>query len=872
MGAVYQAWDDELGVAIALKVIRPGLRPDRTAAEEVERRFKRELLLARQVTHKNVVRIHDLGEVDGIKYITMPYVEGRDLSAVLREHGKLPVAQAVAIARQIAAGLQAAHDVGVVHRDLKPANIMIDGDRAVIMDFGIARSTANDAETLLAGGTVAGAVIGTLEYMAPEQGRGEVVDHRADIYAFGLIFCEMLVGRRQAGATGTVVSELMKRMQSAPPSARSIDPTIPEAVDQVISRCVRPDAAARYQSSAELCADLDLLDADGNARSGLSRPSVSTGSMLTQTGPPLRASRLAKSRTWMAAAVVIVVAMAAMLARQRIQMQRAETPVASGPPPISLAILPLRNASPDKSVDWLGASLAEMLRTEIGQSAHLRSISSDRLDQILRDLHIAADSTLDPATIRRLAEFSNAETILWGQYAKLGDAIRIDATINDLKRQRVVTLKAEAANQSGLFTAVAQLAQSVRQNLALSPDIVKELQAKSFRPSTRSLDALRFYNQGVQLARQGKHADALKTFQSSIEADSEFALAYSKLGQSRANLGYDNEAEQFSRKAVELAGALPPQEKYLILANHARILNDNAKAIESYENLAKVLPDDPEVHFNLASLYETVGSLERAHDHYEKVLKDDPNYLDALFAYGRVEIKRGNPQGSLEYLNKAYNLGIQLENEEAKGNVLNAIGVAYKRLRNPDGALRYYQQSLDIKRRIGDKRGIAVTLGEMAQIHESLGKTDVALASYREAFDLQRDIGDKRGQGGTLINLGQFYTARAQYDEALKLFKDSLQIQRDMGNQSSEALCLNNIGNVLLAKASMAMPFCISSGRSSCARSSKCRRTSPRPGTISQRPLRISDATTRRSRSICAPSSCAGVRGTPTVRRSSHTV
>src|SRR5205823_5682232 len=196
----------------------------------------------------------------------------------------------------------------------------------------------------------------------------------------------------------------------------------------------------------------------------------------------------------------------------------------------------------------------------------------------------------------------------------------------------------------------------------------------------------------------------------------------------------DNEAEQFSRKAVELSANLPPQEKYLILANHARILNDNAKAIESYENLAKVLPDDPEVHFNLASLYEAVGSLDQAHDHFERVLKNDPNYLDALFAYGRVEIKRGNPQGSLEYLNKAYNLGIQLENEEAKGNVLNAIGVAYKRLRKQDEALRYYQQSLDIKRRIADKRGIAVTLGEMAQIYESSGKSDVALASYQEAL------------------------------------------------------------------------------------------------------------------------------------------
>src|SRR3989441_4449274 len=179
MGAVYQAWDNELGVAVALKVIRPELSPDGTADFDVERRFKRELLLARQVTHKNVVRIHDLGEIDGIKYITMPYVQGQDLATVLRRDGKLPIARALHLARQIASGLEAAHEAGVVHRDLKPPNIMIGADDlALIMDFGISASRDE---------MVSGTVVGTLEYMAPEQSTGEVVDARADIYAFGLI-------------------------------------------------------------------------------------------------------------------------------------------------------------------------------------------------------------------------------------------------------------------------------------------------------------------------------------------------------------------------------------------------------------------------------------------------------------------------------------------------------------------------------------------------------------------------------------------------------------------------------------------------------------------------------------------------------------
>src|SRR5262245_38817256 len=186
MGAVYQAWDAELGVAVALKVIRPEVTQDPAAAQDIERRFKQELLLARQVTHKNVVRIHDLGEIDGIKYITMPYIEGQDLASVLRDE-RLSVPKVMALARQIAAGLQAAHEAGVVHRDLKPANVMIDGDNAIIMDFGIARSTSRvgskptrataapkiaagvDDEATRPAETIAGEVIGTIEYMAPEQ-------------------------------------------------------------------------------------------------------------------------------------------------------------------------------------------------------------------------------------------------------------------------------------------------------------------------------------------------------------------------------------------------------------------------------------------------------------------------------------------------------------------------------------------------------------------------------------------------------------------------------------------------------------------------------------------------------------------------------
>src|SRR5215471_13994144 len=187
MGAVYHAWDAELGVSVAIKVIRPEIMADPGTGAEVERRFKRELLLARQVTHKNVVRIHDLGEISGIKYITMSFVDGIDLATRLKEDGKLPVPKVVRIARSVVSGLVAAHAAGVVHRDLKPANIMLDAadSDALIMDFGIARSSGavevtsaisalpahlrHEAEAMTVAAPETRGSVGTVEFMAPEQ-------------------------------------------------------------------------------------------------------------------------------------------------------------------------------------------------------------------------------------------------------------------------------------------------------------------------------------------------------------------------------------------------------------------------------------------------------------------------------------------------------------------------------------------------------------------------------------------------------------------------------------------------------------------------------------------------------------------------------
>jgi len=782
MGAVYQARDRELDRLVALKVIRPEL----AGRPEILQRFKQELILARQVTHRNVIRIFDLAEADGIKFISMQFIEGQDLRALLAEKGKFTVEEAVGIMQQVCLALEAAHAEGVVHRDLKPQNIMLDKQGKVsVMDFGIARSVE------LGGMTQTGALMGTPEYMSPEQVRGEHVDARSDLFTLGIIFCELLTGKMPYQAE-SAMGLMFKRTQERAMSAAQLDPSLPTPVSDIVAKCLEIDPELRYQSATAIRQDLEAWLGTGTIFTA--RPPALT------SFPPVRwLLDLPSSRKWIVAGAALLVLAAGGFALRKLPVHLSFSPGATVQP-VSLAILPFRNASGDPSMDWLGPNLAEMLRTDVGQSAALRTVPADRLHQILKDLRIPANAEFDPGTLQRLAEFSNAQTLVWGQFLKIGNQIRIDATLQDLKRQRTIPVKAEAPSENELLKAVEQLAQDIQRNLALSPDVLKELRAKALRPSSNSVQALRAYNEGLELLRAGNNLGAAKRFEAATQQDPEFALAYSRLALTYSNLGYDDKAEQMSRKAKELSEKLPEAERYLIQADHARILNDTPKAIEAYENLIKVSPDDPDVQFNLAGLYEKTGAFDQALKYYGKLLERDPKYVDALYATGRVRIKSGNPQAALEDLSRALSLSVQLENDEEKAAILHATGVAYRDLNRLDDALRNYQESLAIKRRLGQKRGIALSLNEIAKVENRLGKPDEALKNFREALQLRREIGDKSGIGDTLLDLGVFYKDHGKPDEALKLYKEALQMQRDLGNESAQAVLLNNIGNIYLGR------------------------------------------------------------------------
>jgi serine/threonine protein kinase/tetratricopeptide (TPR) repeat protein len=781
MGAVYKARDTELGRLVALKLIRADLASN----PEILRRFKQELILAREVTHRNVIRIFDLGQAKGFKFITMEFVEGRDLRAVLRERGKLPPEETVRIIAQVCRALESAHAAGVVHRDLKPQNIMLDAkDRVYVMDFGIAHSLETP------GMTQTGALMGTPEYMSPEQAKGIKVDARSDLFALGIIFYEMLTGISPYKAD-TALATLLKRTQERPQPPAEVDPTIPKAVSDVVMKCLEIDRDHRYSTAREILEDL------GHEMPTSVRTVAPTLPPIAAAPKPTEVSLFRRYQIWIAGATAVVLLAALGIAfRGKIFPAKRAAPVEQA----SLAILPFRNASGDSSLDWLGPSLADMLSTDVGQSARLRTISPDRLHQVLSDLRITPGTAIDPTMVGRIAEFSSADTVVWGQYAKFGEHIRIDATLLDLKHNRRAPLKIEAASEKEIPGTVDGLAELIRKNLSVSPDVLKELKASSFQPTSKSVPALRDYNQGVQLLRDGKNLEAVKTLQAAILEDPQFALAYSRLAETDSALGYDTEAEKYSRKAQELSQQLPLAEKYLIEANHARIMKDNKKAIEAYENLSKTSPDNADVEYTLGSLYSDRGDYEKARAQFSKILQSDPRNIKALWQMGVIEIMKDNPQAALDPLNKGLSLAIQVDNQEQKALLLQAMGISYRLMNKPEEALRNYQESLAIQRRIGHKSGVAASLNEMAQVYSLLGKPDAALASFNEAMQVRREIGAKKEIGDTLIDLGGFYEVRGQHDQALKMLKESLQIQRDSGDETYQALCLNNIGDVYLTK------------------------------------------------------------------------
>jgi serine/threonine protein kinase/Tfp pilus assembly protein PilF len=757
MGRVYLAQDSELGIEVALKV----LRPDRLGDESTVDRFKNELLIARKVSHRNVVRIHDIGEAEGQKYLTMSFIDGKSLKEILKDNGALQPSKAEEIALQLCEAVAVAHEEGVVHRDLKPANILIDeNSRVFVTDFGIARSSE------FSGGTEAGNVIGTPAYLSPEQARGERVDARSDVYSIGLILYEMVVGELPFDAASVA------KFRNTDPAGldskiKKERPELPAYYASVVKKCLNPEPNGRYQNARALFEDL--------RNKAVRRPAF-------------RWKRIAS-----VAAIAIVILLAALYFTRQWKPDssvKQETSTSTTGPTRSIVILPFSNQTGNAELKWVESALADQLTTELSEGSRLRIISSDRIHQTLEDLKFSA-KTIDSAEANELAEILDAEYMIQGTIVKAGNTLRADAKITSrLRPSEILYFKATGTKPEDVFAMTENLAQQIRSKLGSSAE---PHTAKKFNVP---VPALKSFHQANDKLHQGEYAESLALFEKALQASPEFLKPYLQQSFAYERLGKHEEAIQVLEKAMQNPSS--DQKTYLMIrARHSVLTGDLDTAIQSYQSLTEKYPADSETLFQLGIAYEEKGDLKNAVNSLTKVVALDPNHPQAYFHLGKDTVLMGEAEkGIHQYLLKALAVQTQLNNEFGKADVLNAIGVAYERLGRYEDAIRHYNESIAIKERIGNKKGEAKSLSNVAKIYLFQGEYDKATQILNRTSKIFEELNDPAGRADILNQFGVMNEDQGKFDRALQYYKEAMQIRKVIGNDRLTAQSYDNVGQI----------------------------------------------------------------------------
>lgn len=754
MGAVYRARDLELGQTVALKLLHSPQAPD----EETLQRFRRELLLGRQISHPNVVRVHDIGHDGGMYFLSMDYVEGRSLRELLDAEGPLPPERAATIAAQIASALAAAHARRIVHRDLKPSNILINAEgEALITDFGIARSVEE------AGLTRSGQVFGTPDYLAPEQARGAAVDARADIYALGVMLYEMLSGRLPSEAE----SLAEKIAQRAAGRTRDIGETgarIPAWLRRVLRHCLAPNPAGRYQKAEDLADDL---------RTGRFR------------ARSLRAYRLRR-----AAAGLLLTAGLALGVQQAWEHRASLLPGARpAAPELALAVLPFGNQTGDPALDWVDNGVPELLTAQLAEQPSLRVIDSLRAQRALRDLNLAADGPA-PGELRLLAELLGADRLVTGRVRGAAAALDISLRLIDPATGEVARHFEFRGGTVGRMPEMTHdLARQIAQALDQDAPAAEPAQLRG------DPEALRLYSTGLDRLLTGDSVSALPLLERAVQLDPGFAAGWLRLSGAYEALGHYEAALEAAREAIAQAAAPRSRIALEARARAAALEGEFARAEELLSALVAAYPRDTLARMALARSFGDAGEFARASAVLEEITAADPQHPTAWYLLGKYAILQGESRRAIDdYLVRALVIQNRLNNTQGRADVLNAMGIAYYDLGEFDNASNHYRKAIELRREIGDRRGVAATLGNLARIDALRGDYAAAGESLNEAMAILGELGDQAGVAALRNEYGILEEEQGRYREALVHYRAALRIRQDLGDKRALAESYNNVG------------------------------------------------------------------------------
>lgn len=652
MGAVYKTRDLEVDRLVALKVIRPELGTN----SQVIQRFKQELVVARQITHKNVVRIYDLGEADGVKFITMQYVEGTDLKSILRSTGKFSPSEAVSIMQQICRALDACHVEGVIHRDLKPSNVMRDkAGRVLVMDFGLARSDE------IGGLTQTGVLMGTLEYMSPEQAKGQVLGPASDIYAAGLIFYELLTGKMPFEAQSPMAS-LLKRSQERAVPASVIDKSIPREVSAIVVRCLEPAPRNRYQSAAELLADLEAY-----------QPSAAAVSTVIIRRP----QRATSSYRWLAAVLgVLLVAAAILLLKNKLSK------TASGPhAPVSILVADFSNNTSDPVFD---GTLEPAFSVAMEGASFINSYNRIRAHKIAAQLQ-PGSTAMNEQVARLVATREGINIIVSGSIDREGNDYGIAARAVDGVTGKVLTTESDRVAKQDVLVAIGKLAAGVRKSLGdQTPQSVQLAAAETY--TTHSLDAAHEYALAQEGQLSGNYNSAIEHSLKALQFDPELGRAYVVLAVVYNNMKQPQQAEKYFQLALSKIDTMSDREKYRTRGAYYLVSRKPDQALEELQQFVAKYPADNAGLANLALAYFYRRDMARALEEGKRAIEIYPKNVVQRSNVGLYAMYAGNFEDAIQENRQVIEMNPNL--------VLGYVGTAIPQLAlgHPDEAIATYHQ------------------------------------------------------------------------------------------------------------------------------------------------------------------------------------
>ncbi len=699
MGNVYKVMDTKIKEKIALKLLKPEIASDKKTIE----RFSNELKFSRKIRHENVCQMYDLNEEKGTHYITMEYIHGEDLKRLIRKMGQMSAGQAISLARQICEGLTEAHKLEVVHRDLKPQNIMVDEEgKARIMDFGIARSLKGK------GMTGAGVMIGTPEYMSPEQVEGKDVDQRSDIYSLGVILYEMVTGRVPfEGDTPFTIG--VKQKSEIPKKPAELNSQVPSDLSGVIMKCLEKDKEKRYQSAGEVRSQLTGIE-----------KGIPTTERIIPERKPITSREITVTfglkKLLIPALVVAAVIIAAIVIWQLLPQKEA---VFAPKIENSIAVISFENQTGDKAYDYLQKAIPSLLITSLEQTGVHYVVTWDRMSDLLEQMGKKDTETIGRKLGFKLCRREGVESIILGSFIKAENMFATDVKVLDVETKRL--LKSASSKGMGvdsiLKTQIDELSKEITEGIGPARERIEPVKAPITDATTSSMEAYKYFMEGVESVRKFYHEDAIGFLEKAVELDPDFAMAYGYLAGSYSWVGNTGARDEAIKKAKALSQKTTEKERFFIEANYARYIERNReKTLSIVQQAVNKYPKEKDFHYWLGVLYRIEGEYDKAVEELNKALELDPNH----------------------------------------GEAHNELGYAYLFMRNFEKSIEHFKKYASLN------PGDANPLDSTAEAYFLMGRLDEAIAKYKEVFEVKPDFSE------VSLKIGYMYALKEDYPEAMK--------------------------------------------------------------------------------------------------------